>query len=110
MLGSLDHEQEIMTQVFALKEDPLGFAHYSYPWGSPGTPFEKGIRPWQTEEIKRLGDHVLEQSFRYANGLPMKVYRRGWSSGRGPGKSALFGMLAHWHLSTHLGAPTIVSA
>jgi hypothetical protein len=110
MLGSVAHESEILTQVLALRDDPVGFAHYAYPWGAPGTPFEKGLRVWQAEELKRLGDHVVEQSFRFANDLPLKVYRRAWSSGRGPGKSAGFGMIAHWHASTHVGAPTLVAA
>lgn len=110
MKGTVDQEVEILTQVLALRDDPLGFAHYAYPWGQPGTPFEKGLRPWQAEELKRMADHVQEQSFRHANDLPLKVYRRGWSSGRGPGKSAMFGISSHWHMSTHIGAPTIVSA
>lgn len=110
MRTSPDQETELLTDVLALGEDPLGFAHYAYPWGKSGSQFERGLRDWQTEEIKRLGDHVLEQSFRARNDLPLKVYRRGLSSGRGPGKSAVFGILSHWHMSTHIGAPTIVSA
>jgi hypothetical protein len=110
MLGSVAHESEILTQTLALRDDPLGFAHYQYPWGKPNSPFEKGLRPWQAEELQRLGDHVLEQSFRHANSLPLKVYRRAWSSGRGPGKSAVLGIISHWHMSTHIGAPTIISA
>lgn len=110
MRGSVEQESEIFTQILALKNDPVGFAHYAYPWGEPGTSFERGLRAWQLEELKRLADHTQEQAFRHDNGLPLKVYRRGWSSGRGPGKSAMFGIASHWHMSTHIGAPTIVSA
>jgi len=70
----------------------------------------KGLRRWQAEEIKRLGDHVLEQAYRLQQGLSVKTYRAAWSSGRGPGKSAVFSMIGHWHMSTHMGAPTIVAA
>lgn len=110
MLASPAQESEILTQCLALRDDPLGFVHYAYPWGKPNSPFEKGPRRWQLEELRALSDHVQEQSFRYENGLQPKIWRAAYSSGRGPGKSALFGMCAHWHMSTHIGAPTIVAA
>lgn len=110
MIGSAAQETEILTQTLALKDDPVGFAHWAYPWGKAGTPFEKGLRRWQAEDLKRLGDHVQEQSFRYANGMALKVWKEARSSGRGPGKSAKLGIVAHWHMSTRIGAPTIVTA
>ena len=112
MIASPQQEAEIMTQILALKNDPVGFAEYTYPWGSgaPGTQFAKGLRVWQREELKRLGEHVQEQAFRFANDLPLKVYRAAWSSGRGPGKSGTMGIITHWHMSTHIGSTTTVSA
>lgn len=110
MRGTAADETEIFTQILALKNDPVGFAHYAYPWGTPGTPFEHGLRRWQIEELKALGDHTLEQAFRFEHGLPLKVFKSSWSSGRGPGKSAGLGITAHWHSSTHLGSTTIVAA
>ena len=112
MKGNVDQESEIMAQVLALKDDPLGFVHYAYPWRRKGTPFEHYDSPrrWQLEDLKALADHTQEQSFRHANGLPLKVWKEARSSGRGPGKSAKFGMVAHWHMSTHIGSTTIVTA
>lgn len=112
MLGSSAHEAEILTQILALKDDPVGFIHYAIPWGRAGTPFEKfsGPRRWQQEELKAIADHTQEQVFRAEQGLPLKVWKSAYSSGRGPGKSALLGMLALWHVSTRIGAPAIVSA
>lgn len=112
MIGSSAHETEILTQALALREDPLGFAHWAYPWGRPNTPFEKfsGPREWQCEELDKIGKHVRKQQFALDNDLPLEVWRSAYSSGRGPGKSALFGMLAHWHMSTHIGSTTIVAA
>lgn len=111
MIGSAESEAEILTQILALKNDPVGFATYTYPWGKADAPqFAHGLRRWQAEELKRLGDHVQEQVFRLENNLPVQVYRRAWSSGRGPGKSGTFGIIAHWHASTHLGSTTTVSA
>lgn len=112
MLGSAAQEAEIMTQVLSFRNDPAGFVLWSYPWGQPGTPLEhiKGPRDWQMEELERIGEHVRKQEFCLANDLPLEIWRSAYSSGRGPGKSALKGMLAHWHSSTHLGSTTIVSA
>lgn len=110
MLGSVAHETEILTQVLALRENALEFANYAYPWGAKGTVFEKGLRKWQVEELKAISDHVLEQTFRYENGMPLRIWRSAWSSGRGPGKSGLLGILSHWQMSTRLGSTVSVMA
>ena len=112
MLATPDQETEILTQCLALRDDPLGFVHYAFPWGRKGTVFEnlKGPRDWQYEELDALGEHVRAQSFASDNGLPLKMWRSAYSSGRGPGKSALFGMIAHWQLSTHIGSTVVLAA
>ncbi len=101
-----------MERIFALRDDPIGFVTFVYPWGQKGTPLEfiPGPWEWQVEELTALAEHMATVRFAIDNDLPMPVYRKAWSSGRGPGKSALFGMVAHWHLSTHLGAQTIITA
>ena len=112
MRGSPQAEAEILTQAFALKDDPYSFVHWAYPWGRKGTSFEhvSGPRRWQLDDFMRLTEHVQEQTFRYENNLPLKMWREARSSGRGPGKSAKFGMAAHWHMSTHIGSTTMVTA
>ena len=106
-------EAELIEHVLTFRDRPLDFAMFIYPWGEAGTPFETFLapRPWQLEELSALQDHLLECAEMRAAGLePSVMYKAGYSSGRGPGKSALFGMVAHWHASTHFGAPTIVAA
>ena len=112
MIAAPAQETEILTQCLALRNDPLGFAYWAYPWGRAGTPFANlsGPREWQVEELRRIGEHVNSQEFAQTNDLPLAIWRSAYSSGRGPGKSALFGMLAHWHISTHLGATCTVAA
>lgn len=112
MRGTPEHETEIMTEVMSYADDPVEFVYYAYPWGREGTPFAQfdGPRAWQLEELERIRDHVQANVFKLKNGLPPLIYRQATSSGRGPGKSALMGMIAHWHMSTHIGAPTIVTA
>ncbi len=112
MLASPAQETEILTQVLALRDDPVGFVQYAYPWGRPGTPLEhlKEPRRWQLDDFQKLADHTREQVARHAMGLPLRMWKEARSSGRGPGKSAKFGMLSHWHMSTHIGSTTIVAA
>jgi hypothetical protein len=112
MRGSVEHESEIMAQILSFKDDPYSFVHYAYPWGRESTPFEKykGPRRWQLEELEAITEHVQRTRFAIENNLPAPIYRGAYSSGRGPGKSALFGMLSHWQLSTHLGSTCIITA
>lgn len=112
MLGTPQQEDEILTQVLSLADDPLGFVLYAYPWGEVGTPLErfKGPRVWQREELERIGEHTRRQRFAYANDLPLQVYQAAYSAGRGPGKTTLNSWLAHWNLSTHPGSSTIIAA
>ena len=112
MIASPAQESEIMTQCLALRDDPVGFVHWAYPWGRPNTPFAnfRGPRRWQVEEFEKIGAHVRAARFAIDNGLSAPIWRSAYSSGRGPGKSAFFGMLAHWHMSTRIGSTSLVSA
>lgn len=112
MIYSPKDEAALMERIFALRDDPLGFVTFAYPWGGKGTPLEHipAPWPWQVEEFEALGEHMRAVRFALDNDLPIPVYRKAWSSGRGPGKSAFFGMCFHWHLSTHMGAQGIVTA
>lgn len=112
MIGSKAQEVEILTQAMALRDYPLEFAHWAYPWGRKGTPFEKwdGPREWQRQELKALGIHIRKQVSAKAKGEALQMWRSAYASGRGPGKSAMFGMVAHWQLSCHIGSTVIVTA
>jgi len=112
MLGTPEQEAEIMAQVLSFRNDPVGFVHYAYPWGRPNTVFEKlrGPRRWQLEELEAIAEHIQNQEFAYANDLPLQIWKSEYSSGRGPGKTAVFGMAAHWHMSTHIGSTVTVTA
>ena len=113
MKSTIEQEGALIERVLTFKDAPLDFARFMYPWGEPGTPFAefKGPRQWQVDDLGRLQDHLQKCAHLRSMGLtPPVIYREARSSGRGPGKSAKFGMLAHWHASCHFGAPTIVAA
>ena len=54
---SAEDEQTLMASLWtpALKDDPLKFVMYLFPWGQKNTPLENfsGPRKWQREEIGR---------------------------------------------------------
>jgi hypothetical protein len=92
----------------ALKNDPLKFVMWLFPWGQKNTPLENfaGPRKWQREVLKELADHIRDNDGR----IDFETLRMAVSSGRGIGKSALVSWLVIWMLTTRIGSTTIVSA
>ena len=108
----IKQETELITTILSFANDPAAFVTYAYPWETDGTPLAKvkGPRRWQLDEIEAIAGYLIKAKFAFDNDLPLSIYRSAHSSGRGPGKSAALGMLAHWHISTHIGAQVVVSA
>ena len=107
---SAEDEQSLMASLWtpALKNDPLKFVMWLFPWGQKNTPLENfaGPRKWQREVLKELADHIRDNDGR----INFETLRMAVSSGRGIGKSALVSWLVIWMLTTRIGSTTIVSA
>ena len=107
---SAEDEQELMARLWspAIKDNPLAFVMFTYPWGVKGTPLEhfQGPRKWQREVLLDIAVHIKSNSGK----LDFDVLQEAISSGRGIGKSALVSWLVHWMASTRIGSTTIVSA
>jgi len=90
---------------------PYRFAMTAYEWGKGDLKKHKGPRDWQRDIMldmeKYLRDGVTMQN---VMGFLPDYYKQATASGRGPGKSALVGMLAHWFVSTRIGSSTWVAA
>jgi hypothetical protein len=103
-------EQELMARLWspAIKDNPLAFVMFAYPWGVKGTPLEHftGPRKWQREVLTSMAEHIKQNGGR----LDFDVLRLAVSSGRGIGKSALVSWITDWMLSTRIGSTTIISA
>jgi hypothetical protein len=101
---------EVMARLWtpALKNDPLKFVLYAFPWGQKGTPLEDfaGPRKWQREVLHELAEHIAQNNGK----VDFDTLRMATSSGRGIGKSAMVSWLVIWMLSTRIGSTTIVSA
>ena len=114
-----EEEQELMALLWsdALKDNPLAFIMYVFPWGVKGTPLEhfSGPRKWQREVLLDIAKHIAENNQatkdKVSNEEVMyKVLQEAISSGRGIGKSALVSWLVIWMVSTRIGSTTIISA
>ena len=107
---SAEDEQELMARLWApaIKDSPLAFVMFAFPWGQENTPLAnfKGPRKWQREVLREIAAHIKRQK-----GLvDFETLRHAVSSGRGIGKSALVSWLTIWMLSTRIGSTTIISA
>ena len=107
---SAQDEMELMARLWSpsLKDDPLAFVLYTFPWGQQGTPLEHfpGPRKWQRQVLADLRDHIKANNGK----VDFDTARLAIASGRGIGKSALVSWLVIWMLSSRIGSTTIVSA
>jgi hypothetical protein len=107
---SAEDEQALMSRLWApaIKDNPLAFVMYAFPWGTPGTPLEHftGPRKWQREVLQDLAEHIKTNRGK----IDFDTLREAISSGRGIGKSALVSWLTIWMLTTRIGSTTIISA
>ena len=107
-------EQALMSRLWSpdIKDDPYSFVMYAFPWGKKGTPLEgfSGPRKWQEKVLKDMRDHIKENKRRIARGEDPLVFNLAAASGRGIGKSALFGMVLCWMMSCLTGSTSIVTA
>ena len=103
-------EKQLMTELWSMniKDDPLNFVKFVFPWGQKDTPLEhfEGPRKWQEKILRDITNHIQRND---SLDLP-EMFRLAVASGRGIGKSALVAWLIIWMLSTRLGATIIVTA
>ena len=84
---------------------------WAYPWGEGDLKGFDGPRKWQREIMEDIERYLVEALKNKNDGKELgDYYRHAISSGRGPGKSAFVGMLAHWFISTRIGGSVWVAA
>jgi len=107
---SAEDEQELMARLWspAIRDNPLAFVMFAFPWGVKGTPLEnfQGPRKWQREVLLDVAEHIKINQGK----LDFDVLQEAISSGRGIGKSALVSWLTIWMVATRIGSTTIISA
>lgn len=108
-----EQEQRLLENILATKYCCEEYCESQFPWGEPGPLQQFRIRTWQRDIMRDIDGHMAAQIRKYGeidSTDAFSVFQEVVVSGRGIGKSALFGMLNSWHLSSHVGASTLITA
>lgn len=90
---------------------PYRFSLWAYGWGEGDLKDFDGPREWQRRIMYDIEEYLKDGLSRKKHGMELgDFYKHAVASGRGPGKSALVGMLAHWFISTRIGGSVWVAA
>lgn len=114
-LYTAEGEQALMLELWSpqIRDDPRNFVRFMYPWGKPGTPLEHetGPRNWQDRMMLDVKEYLqtARTTLEMQNVL-VSMFKAAVASGRGIGKSASFGWLSHWMVSTRIGASVWIAA
>lgn len=100
-----EYELALTEQVGSYIYDPLGFAHFAFPWGEDGPLKDySGPREWQARIMNVIGEHLRNPETRYD---PLQI---AVASGHGIGKSAEMGMISNWAMSCFVDARIVITA
>lgn len=108
-------EQALMAELWRpeIADDPRAFVRFAFPWGKAGTPLEhlEGPRNWQDKVLLEMAKYIKgAKTYQQIHGHAPDMFHKGIASGRGVGKSALYGWIACWLVSTRLGSSVWVAA
>jgi len=92
--------------VKELRDRPLDWSYFAFPWGEEGTHLEMsdGPREWQDEINGYIQQQLDDPNTRHN---PIRIAVR---SGHGIGKSAEVGILTNWGMSTCVDARIVITA
>lgn len=101
---------DIAVELGSFVNDPLGFVHFSFPWGEEETELENfsGPEDWQTEVLTYVRDRL--QSGATLGTVLDEAIQIATTSGHGIGKSALVSWLILWAISTFEDTKGVVTA
>lgn len=99
-------ELQLIEDIASFTHDPLGYAHYAYPWGQPGTELSDvlGPRRWQADVLGDIRDHLQNPVTRHQ---PLRI---AVASGHGIGKSACISIIVDWAMSTCEDCKVVITA
>ena len=104
-------QEDLMRLLWSdeIRYDPLKAVLVGFPWGKKHTPLEGIERPrmWQCNYLAELRDYYAQCR---EQGIADDIFKKAMTSGRGPGKSALVGMLNWFMMTTRVGGSCIVTA
>ena len=92
----------LFDYVAQLRDDPLGFTRFIFPWGKDPLQGETGPDDWQSDVLCKLGEHSRSD--------PGESFRLAVASGHGIGKTALVAWIVLWFMSTRPNPQVVVTA
>lgn len=100
-------ERQLIQDMAALSQDPLGYVRYAYPWGVKGTELEHhtGPRAWQRAVLSDIGKRLRAGATDAG-----EVIREAVASGHGIGKGALIAWIADWAVKTLEDTKVVITA
>ena len=111
-------EEQLLRDLTAFAQDPLGFVRYAFPWGAGElAATEKDPSPgpdeWQTEVLEGLGKALRDGSVRDGAGAMRyagQAIQHAVASGHGIGKTALICWVILWAMATFQDTRGVVTA
>jgi len=100
----IDNETQLAIDIANFYADPLGYVRYAFPWGVKSTVLaqEDGPDVWQEEELRAIGEQVVEAEKAIKEGREVASIRRAVSSGHGVGKTAYTSWVIKWFMATRV--------
>ena len=100
-LKKIDPEFDLICDIEAFTDDPLGFVYYAFPWGHGELENQPGPDTWQADILQALGAGLIT----FEQALQIAV-----ASGNDIGKTALIAWLILWAMSTREDTRGVVTA
>src|SRR5688572_1977780 len=101
-LTNEEFEDGLLQDMERFYDDPYGFVMYAFEWGKGELEDSNGPDTWQTDQLKRIRDHL--------QGNPDANLREAIASGHGIGKTAQVAWLVLWAMSTRPHLSGVVTA
>lgn len=101
---------ELIEDIAAFYDDPLGFVLYAFPWGEPGTALadEHGPDEWQRDVLGEMQRAI--QAGQGADAALQTAVQLAVASGHGIGKTAFVAWIILWFMSTRDFPQIVVTA
>lgn len=101
-----DYDAELQGRCVRLRNDPLNFVRWVYPWGKEWLVDSDGPDTWQVDVLNDIGAYCK----RIAAGENPGPLRLAVASGHGIGKSSLVAWIIGWFMSTRDNPQIVVTA
>jgi hypothetical protein len=101
-IGQADFDAGLTEDIAEFYDDPVGFVHYAFAWGSGELTDFDGPDKWQAEQLQRVGDAFKAD--------PETTIREAVASGHGIGKGTETAWIILWAMSTRPHLNGVVTA